>query len=263
MGAARKIFISLVVGQFLVAATVIGLVAARLSNIEVAAQSDPALPMAPDQAVAPAVQTCLLGYAEDGTSLCNVAYGVGVVSIVASAALALLMHFTWGQCSMGLMVDAIVSAAGTAWWAVAGALLSHYAHQPSVYVLQQAGARDAVAYLSWVGCSLFGLMFAFNTGLAVSLFHTCSRGIAGSSDCSKQQQQPDLESCRQLEREISMRAWYRQPEPVLCYPADLRQLPTSFPAVDRKQAAAVGHHQDELWEEINLHTYWGTAAARF
>jgi hypothetical protein len=94
--------------QLAAAGLLIGLVATKLNNIKMSFD--------PEHLSAKVTDTCLLGAASNGVNLCYVAYGVGGVSILATAALSVLMCCTCNLCGLGFLLDTIFALVGTAWW---------------------------------------------------------------------------------------------------------------------------------------------------
>lgn len=99
--------------QLAVAGLVIGLVATKLNSIHLGidvAHLDASL-----------TDTCLMGTGPNNVNLCYVAYGFAGVSVLATAALGLLLCCTCNLCGLGSVLDTIFALAGAAWCARARA----------------------------------------------------------------------------------------------------------------------------------------------
>eukprot|EP00877_Chromochloris_zofingiensis_P007855 jgi/Chrzof1/3322/Cz12g20260.t1 len=107
---------------------------------------------------------CYLGATDTGFNLCNYAYAVGALSILATLVLAILQCVTCNLCGCGPVLDAIFAVVGAAWWAAAAVTWTLYFNQPNIARLPLANYRFAIFVLSWAACGLFVLL------LLVSLF---------------------------------------------------------------------------------------------
>lgn len=154
MACGRILHALLMAGQLAAAGLLIGLVATKLNNIKMSFD--------PEHLSAKVTDTCLLGAASNGVNLCYVAYGVGGVSILATAALSVLMCCTCNLCGLGFLLDTIFALVGTAWWALAGVLYNYYTQQPDIVDLPQAEWRRWVVLLCWIGCAFFGAALLVN-----------------------------------------------------------------------------------------------------
>lgn len=95
------------IGQLGIAFAVIGLVAVRLDRIHVA-WSTTSLGIS-------VTDTCLMGTTPTGVNLCFMTYSLAGISILVTAALAVLRWCTCSMCGLGRLFDLAFAAAGTAW----------------------------------------------------------------------------------------------------------------------------------------------------
>lgn len=124
---------------------------------------------------------CMLGVTSGGLDLCHYAYAVSGISLAASLVLGLLLCCTCNLCGLGGVLDTIFAALATAWWAVAGAVLNHYMHEPYVSALPQYQWRLIIVILAFVSCGLFGISILISL---IRVFASCCCG--GSSRGRKQ-----------------------------------------------------------------------------
>jgi hypothetical protein len=93
--------------QLAVAGLIIGLVAAKMSNMRFNFDAQ--------NLSAKITDDCLMGTTSNGVNLCYVSYGVGGVSILATGALSLLQCCTCNLCGLGFLFDTVFALAGTGW----------------------------------------------------------------------------------------------------------------------------------------------------
>lgn len=116
--------------------------------------------------------TCLLGTDYGSSSLCTYTLVVVGVSLAVSFCVSLLQCCTCNLCGLGKILDILLAAAGTAWWAVAGGVIQANATDTLPPGAQPANdsvstARTAVPIMAWIECGLFAAM------LVSSLFRCC------------------------------------------------------------------------------------------
>ncbi|KAI8470263.1 MAG: hypothetical protein J3K34DRAFT_521497 [Monoraphidium minutum] len=229
MGFASVITSILMVGQLAVAGLIIGLTATKLNSIK--------LGLDVAKLDANITDTCLMGTGPNGVNLCYVAYGFSGVSVLATAALGLLLCCTCNLCGLGKLLDTLFALAGAAWWAIAGVVFNFYTKQPEIAALPQGQARGWIIILCWIGCALFAAAFLVNL---FSLLSACCR-CCGGGDTRRR----DVESAGPRWRGWSGRA----PPP----PRD--GLPAGYPRVGR--AAKQGQF---IQQDIAPTAYWAPAA---
>lgn len=172
MGASRIITSILMIGQLAVAGLIIGLVATKMSAIH--------LGLDVEHLKTNFTNTCLMGTASNGVNLCYVAYGFSGVSVLATAALALLLCCTCNLCGLGTVLDTVFALAGAAWWAVAGVVFNFYFKAPEVAALPQADIRGWIVILCWIGCACFAAAFLVNLASLLQKCCSCCSGDGGS-----------------------------------------------------------------------------------
>ncbi|KAL4458431.1 hypothetical protein ABPG75_013296 [Micractinium tetrahymenae] len=116
--------------------------------------------------------SCLLGTDYGSSSLCTYTYVVIGVSLAVSLAVSLLQCLTCNLCGLGNILDILLAAFGTVWWAVASGVIASHANDPLPPSAQPASdsvstARDAVPIMTYIEVGLFAAMFVS------SIFRCC------------------------------------------------------------------------------------------
>ncbi|EFN54382.1 hypothetical protein CHLNCDRAFT_135683 [Chlorella variabilis] len=107
---------------------------------------------------------CLLGQDYMSSSLCTYTFVVCGVSLVVSAVISMIQCCTCNLCGLGKILDVLLGALGTIWWAVASGVIGSNAMDPLGGTAQVTAsssvntARDAVPIMCWVETGIFGAM---------------------------------------------------------------------------------------------------------
>lgn len=121
---------------------------------------------------------CALGTA-DGMSLCTYAYAVSGLSLAATLVVALLRCCTCDLCGLGIILDLVISAVGTAWWTVASVVFLRNAEKANDAGMPLQDWRTVVVVVSWTSVALFGLMFLMALFSVLSKTCKCFGKICG------------------------------------------------------------------------------------
>jgi len=167
--------------QVAVAGIILGLVAAKLNRVFVNVD--------PDNLSAGVTNVCLLGQSYNGVNLCTATYIVCAISMVATLAVGFLQCITCNMCGLGVILDTVFAAAGTALWTLAGVVLYQSKDLQQNKALISALPADKqsstttinsiVFYLAWAACGLFAIMFFACLWRMLSTL--CCKGCCGSS----------------------------------------------------------------------------------
>ncbi|PRW59976.1 transmembrane of CMA family [Chlorella sorokiniana] len=117
--------------------------------------------------------SCLLGSDYGSSSLCTYTYAVAGISLAVSALVSLVQCCTCNLCGLGKIIDVILAAFGTAWWAIASGVIASNVSDTITGVDPAAVAsvqswRDAIPIMCYVETGLFAGMFVSG------LFRCCS-----------------------------------------------------------------------------------------
>ncbi len=155
--------------QVILAAAIIALVAVKLQDTTWYAE---------DGKTFDVQVTCALGTAVESGSLCDYVYAVAGISMAVSLAISLLQCCTCNLCGLGSILDLLFAGVGTAWWAIAAAVVQTNVSDASDEDLPLQNYRTSVVVMMWVEVALFAL-------LVLSGIFQCCGSCGGRKNSSK------------------------------------------------------------------------------